>query len=216
MLTERQYKLLTYLREYQNQYGYSPSFEDMRMALGLKSKSGIHTLLSALQERQFIRKLDNRARAIEVLRPDLNTPMAIAKYIEQQNNERKETTPLALMGTIAAGTPIEAIADESNFIDVPPHMVARGHYFALEVSGDSMVDAGIRHGDTVIIKKVDHANTGEIVVALINHEEATLKYFYPENNRITLRAANPRHPDQLYQPEQVEIQGKLHALLRQY
>ncbi len=216
MLTERQHKLLTYLREYQTQYGYSPSFEEMRVALGLKSKSGIHNLLSALQERNFIRKLNNRARAIDVLRPDVLTSSAIEKQTEPQNNQPKETEQLPLMGTIAAGTPIEAIADESNFIDVPPHMVTHGHYFALEVSGDSMVDAGIRHGDTVIIKKIDHANTGEIVVALVNREEATLKYFYPENNRITLRAANPRHPDQHYHPEQVEIQGKLHALLRQY
>ncbi|MCH9853858.1 MAG: transcriptional repressor LexA [Alphaproteobacteria bacterium] len=215
MLTERQHKLLNYLREYQNEKGYSPSFEEMRLALGLKSKSGIHNLLSALQERGFIRKLNNRARAIDVLRPDMTPIKTIGKYIDHDINPNKNIQ-IPLMGTIAAGTPIEAIADESSFIDVPPHMVTRGHYFALEVSGDSMVYAGIMDGDTVIIKKIDYANRGDIVVALVNREEATLKYFYPEYNRITLRAANPRHADQHYQPGQVEIQGKLHALLRQY
>ncbi len=215
MLTKRQHQLHIYLRNYLNENHYSPSYEEMREALGLKSKSGIHNLLNALQERGFIHKLNNRARAIDVLRIDPITGRPVGQP-GQQNNAPTETTQLALMGKIAAGTPIEAIADDSNFIDVPPQMVTRGHYYALEVSGDSMVDAGIRHGDTVIIKKIDHAHTGEIVVALVNREEATLKYFYPENNRITLRAANPRHPDQHYQPEQVEIQGKLHALLRQY
>ena len=216
MLTPRQHKLLTYLREYQSQYGYSPSFEEMRIALNLKSKSGIHNLLNALQERNFIRKLNNRARAIDVLRPDVLTANPMEKQLAQQGNHPNEITQLSLMGKIAAGTPIEAIADENNFIDVPPQMVTRGHYFALEVSGDSMVDAGIRHGDTVIIQKTNYANTGDIVVALVNQEEATLKYFYPDSKVITLRAANPRHPDQHYQPEQLEIQGKLHALLRQY
>ncbi len=221
MLTERQHKLLTYLRDYQTENGYSPSFEEMRIALDLKSKSGIHRLLYSLEERNFIRKLSNRARAIDVLRVDLMPGNPLGKEPDpdpeqDQNFAGKENVHVPLMGTIAAGTPIEAIADETSFIDVPPHMVTYGHYFALEVSGDSMIYAGIMEGDTVIIKKANHANTGDIVVALVNREEATLKYFYPENHKITLRAANPRHADQHYRPDQLEIQGKLHALLRQY
>ncbi len=209
MLTAQQRKLLAYLDKFQTEYGISPSFEEMRIALELKSKSGIHRLLASLIERGFIRKLANRARAIEIIRID-------SKPTHQSITMTNNFIGVPLMGRIAAGTPIEAIADETNYIDVPPNYIGKGSYYALQVSGDSMIYAGIMDGDTVIIKRVSYANKGEIVVALVDQEEATLKYFYPEDSKIILRAANPRHADQHYLPEQVEIQGKLHALLRQY
>ncbi len=210
MLTEKQRKLLVYLEEYQNANGISPSFDEMSVALSLKSKSGIHQLLNSLEERGFVKRLKNRARAIEVIRTNLQ-PGNFAR-----TQEKGTQVEVPLMGRIAAGTPIEAIADESNYIDVPQNFISRGNYYALEVSGDSMIYAGIMDGDTVIIKRVTYADKGDIVVALVNQEEATLKYFHPESNQITLRAANPRYADQHYGPDNVEIQGKLHALLRQY
>ena len=226
MLTAKQHELLLYIEQYQDSYGISPSFDEMRISLRLKSKSGIHRLLVALEERGFIRKLAHRARALEVIKKTprgtnsfTNTDVTESPHYHVSNPpsiRMSSTISLPCMGRIAAGTPIDAIADSTNYIEVPQHMIQNGTFYALQVGGDSMVNAGIIDGDTLIIEKANHAEKGQIVVALIERDEATLKYFYPDNDMIILKAANPDYSDQHYNPEQVQIQGKLHALLRQY
>ena len=188
-----------------------PSFDEMRDALGLASKSGIHRLVSALEERGFIRRLANRARAIEILRP------AIAgNTFTRALSDTAEQVTLPLLGRIAAGTPIEALSDPTNHVEVPAGMIGSGDHFALEIVGDSMTGVGILEGDTVIIQRSDVANHGDIVVALINNQEATLKTLLKEPDRIGLKAANPKYKTRYFTKGEVEVQGKLAGLIRNY
>jgi repressor LexA len=217
MLTRKQHELLTYIHDKLGETGVSPSFEEMKDALDLKSKSGVHRLISALEERGFIRRLANRARALEVLRmPDARAGIA--------SNPKAPVTPpqaandvvdLPLHGRIAAGMPIEALEGQSS-LPVPAALLGPGEHYALEVAGDSMVEEGILDGDYALIRKTDTARDGEIVVALINDEEATLKTFRREGQMIRLDPANRLYDPQRYRPEQVRIQGRLAGLLRRY
>ena len=187
-----------------------PSFDEMRDALGLASKSGVHRLVSGLEERGYIRRLANRARAIEILRP-AGTPS-----LTQAVAAAAEAVALPLLGRIAAGTPIEALSDPSNHLEVPASMIGSGEHFALEIVGDSMIEVGILDGDTVVIERASSANHGEIVVALINKQEATLKTLLKEPGRIGLKAANPRYETRYFETNVVEVQGKLAGLIRNY
>jgi repressor LexA len=218
MLTRKQSELLTYINAQLRESGVSPSFEEMKDALSLKSKSGVHRLISALEERGFIRRLPNRARALEILRmPDGKSGIA--------SNPRVPVTPpeaandsvveLPLHGRIAAGAPIEAIEGQ-NSLPVPAALLGPGEHYALEVAGDSMVEEGILDGDYALIRKTDTAREGEIVVALIDDNEATLKTFRREGQMIRLDPANRRYDPQRYRPDRVRIQGKLAGLLRRY
>ena len=230
MLTRKQNELLRFVHERVRETGVPPSFDEMKEALDLKSKSGIHRLITALEERGFIRRLPNRARAIEVLR--LPEPMARPKFspsvVEgnfgkgrpppppQRVPEAGASVQIPVMGRIAAGTPIAAIQNPSHSISLSPDFLAGGEHYALEVRGDSMVDAGILDGDTVVIKRQDVANTGDIIVALIDDEEATLKRFRRRGSSIALEAANPAYETRLLGPDRVRIQGKLVSLVRRY
>ena len=214
MLTVKQRELLSYIDERLRASGVSPSFDEMREALDLKSKSGVHRLISALEERQFIRRLPNRARALEVVRmPD--SPAAAATTAPRQVVVANDTIDLMLAGRIAAGTPIEALQGQDSF-PVPAALLGPGEHYALEVSGDSMVDEGILDGDYVLIRKADVAREGEIVVALIDDSEATLKTFRREGQMVRLDPANRTHEPQRYEPKRVKIQGKLAGLIRRY
>ena len=220
MLTGKQHQLLSYLIDYQAEKDITPSFDEMRAAIGLASKSGIHRLVSALEERGYIRKLPNRARAIEILRHPGNGPEA---YKVSTNVITTDFTPansaivqLPLLGRIAAGTPIEALSDPSSYMDVPAELVAGGEHFALEIVGDSMVEAGIHDGDMVIIRRSDTATSGEIVVALIEDSEATLKTFRREAGRVALEPANSAYETRYFSTDKVRIQGRLTGLIRQY
>ena len=220
MLTGKQHQLLSYLIDYQAEKDITPSFDEMRAAIGLASKSGIHRLVSALEERGYIRKLPNRARAIEILRHPGNGPEA---YKASKNVITADFTPansaivqLPLLGRIAAGTPIEALSDPSSYMDVPEGLVAGGEHFALEIVGDSMVEAGIHDGDMVIIRRSDTATSGEIVVALIEDSEATLKTFRREAGRVALEPANSAYETRYFSTDKVRIQGRLTGLIRRY
>jgi repressor LexA len=215
MLTSKQRELLLFVQERLGKTGISPSFDEMREALELKSKSGVHRLISALEERGFIRRLPNRARALEVLKlPDSSAPAAASPKpaIPAAAND---TIDLPLHGRIAAGTPIEALQGTETF-SVPAALLGPGEHYALEVSGDSMVEEGILDGDFALIRKADVARDGEIVVALVNDEEATLKTFRREGNMIRLDPANRSYEPQRYRPDQVQIQGRLAGLIRRY
>ena len=220
MLTGKQHQLLSYLIDYQAERDITPSFDEMRAAIGLASKSGIHRLVSALEERGYIRKLPNRARAIEILRHPGSRPEAhkansnviVADFTPAQAS----VVQLPLLGRIAAGTPIEALSDPSSYMDVPAGLVANGEHFALEIVGDSMVEAGIHNGDTVIIRRSDTATSGEIVVALIEESEATLKTFRREAGRVALEPANSAYETRYFSTDKVRIQGRLTGLIRQY
>jgi repressor LexA len=215
MLTVKQQQLLQFIHARLAQGGVSPSFDEMREALDLKSKSGVHRLISALEERQFIRRLPNRARALEVVRmPDSDGAAAPrpARVVRAAANDIVE---LPLHGRIAAGTPIEALQGSEQFA-VPAALLGPGEHYALEVSGDSMVDEGILDGDYALIRKVDTARDGEIVVALIDESEATLKTFRREGQMIRLDPANRLYDAQRYRPDQVRIQGRLAGLIRRY
>ena len=219
MLTSKQHELLMFINERLGRTGVSPSFDEMREALDLKSKSGVHRLISALEERKFIRRLPNRARALEVVKlPEMAapasapTPAAIRPAVPAPAND---TIEIPLHGRIAAGTPIEALQGTESFA-VPAALLGAGEHYALEVSGDSMVEEGILDGDFALIRKVDTAHDGEIVVALINDEEATLKTFRREGSMIRLDPANRRYEPQRYRPDQVRIQGRLAGLIRRY
>jgi repressor LexA len=226
MLTAKQRALLLFIHDRLEETGVSPSFEEMKTALDLKSKSGIHRLITALEERGFLRRLPHKARALEVLRmPDAATPKAREPFkpavIENLNyadpkpsGMGEESVPI--LGRIAAGTPISAIQHEQDRVNVPPSMLRGGEHFALEVQGDSMIEAGILDGDTVIISRCDDAPNGEIVVALIEDEEATLKRIRKKGNSIALEAANPAYETRIFGPHQVKVQGKLTGLLRAY
>lgn len=232
MLTQKQHELLMFIHERLKEAGVPPSFDEMKDALDLRSKSGIHRLIRALEERGFIRRLPNRARAIEIVRMPGTTTPAVARsrgfspsVIEGslgkvRSVEPERTVPESLdipvMGRIAAGTPIEAIQSRSHSIGIPPDMLSPGEHFALEVRGDSMIEAGILDGDTVLIKRADSADSGDIVVALVDEEEATLKRLRRKGASIALEAANPAYETRIFGPDRVRVQGKLVGLIRQY
>jgi repressor LexA len=232
MLTRKQLELLRFIHERLKETGVPPSFDEMKDALDLRSKSGIHRLITALEERGFIRRLPNRARAIEVVRlPDAVshgvggrtrgfTPSVIEGHLGRvrANSEDEGGRPVSVpvMGRIAAGTPIEAIQTRSHTISIPPDMLSAGDHFALEVRGDSMIEAGILDGDLVLIRRVETADTGDIVVALIDDEEATLKRFRRRGASIALEPANSSHEVRILPPSRVKIQGKLVGLFRRY
>lgn len=216
MLTRKQHELLLYIDGKLSQTGVSPSFEEMKDALDLKSKSGVHRLISALEERGFIRRLANRARALEVLKvPETKGAPATASVTMLPPRAANDILDIPLHGRIAAGTPIEALQG-TDTLPVPAALLGPGEHYALEVAGDSMVDEGILDGDFALIRRQETARDGEIVVALINEEEATLKTFRREGQMIRLDPANRHYDPQRYRPEQVQIQGKLAGLLRRY
>jgi repressor LexA len=220
MLTRKQHELLLYIHQKLGETGVSPSFEEMKEALDLKSKSGVHRLISALEERGFIRRLPNRARALEVLkvpdaRPSAAAPANDVGAAPQARAPANDVVEIPLHGRIAAGTPIEALQG-SETLPVPAALLGPGEHYALEVAGDSMVELGILDGDYALVRKADSARDGEIVVALIDNEEATLKTLRHEGKMIRLDPANRNYDPQRYQPHQVQIQGKLAGLLRRY
>jgi repressor LexA len=217
MLTAKQRELLIFIKQRLGETGISPSFDEMREALELKSKSGVHRLISALEERGFIRRLPNRARALEVLKmPEVSAPSAsVTPLPVTRPAPANDTIDIPLHGRIAAGTPIEALQGTETF-SVPAALLGPGEHYALEVSGDSMVEEGILDGDFALIRKVDTAREGEIVVALVNDEEATLKTFRREGNMVRLDPANRHYEPQRYRPDQIQIQGRLAGLIRRY
>ena len=229
MLTRKQHELIRFIQVRLEETGVSPSFEEMKEALDLKSKSGVHRLISALEERGFIRRLPNRARALEVLRqPEdvgskaptraANANSAAAAVIrppEAKPAPANDVIEIPLHGRIAAGVPIEALETTAT-LPVPAALLGAGEHYALEVSGDSMIEAGILDGDYALIRRTDSARDGEIVVALVRGEEATLKYLRRENGRVRLDPANAAYEPQVYDPREVVVQGKLAGLLRRY
>jgi repressor LexA len=218
MLTRKQHELLCFINERLNESGVSPSFEEMKDALDLKSKSGVHRLISALEERQFIRRLANRARALEVLRmPDADRKAAPAPkpQVQVPVAANENVLEIPLHGRIAAGAPIEALEGQ-NSLSVPAALLGPGEHYALEVAGDSMVEAGILDGDYALIRKAETARDGQIVVALVDDAEATLKYFRREGAMVRLDPANRSYDPQRYTPNRVRVQGCLAGLLRRY
>ena len=237
MLTSKQHELLLFIHQRLSETGVSPSFEEMKDALDLKSKSGVHRLIGALEERQFLRRLPNRARALEVMRlpgeavrgpaaaasapvTDIATARArrspgAAGTFSADGHADAPALAVPLVGKIAAGLPIEAIEDHEQ-LAVPAALLGPGEHYALQVSGDSMIEAGIFDGDFALIRKADDARDGEIVVALIDNAEATLKYLRREKGMVRLDPANSLYEPQLYLPSRVKIQGKLAGLLRRY
>ena len=233
MLTSKQLELLAYIDTFIGQHGVSPSFDEMKEALNLKSKSGIHRLIVALEERGFIRRLPHRARALEVLR----RPQAMAenppkrggqfapKVIEgdfahelggASGGADQQILELPLYGRIAAGVPIEALRDNTRSFAMPQSLLGSGEHYALEVEGDSMIDAGIHDGDVAVIRRGDTAENGHIVVALLGDEEVTLKRFRRRGDSIALEPANPSHETRIFGPDQVKVQGRLVCLVRRY
>jgi len=244
MLTRKQYELLMFIHERVRETGIPPSFDEMKDALDLKSKSGIHRLITALEERGFLRRMEKRARALEIIKLPDNVSETLRPATTRSQTMRMSTArshgraiasdpraggnprrPMGegegainvpLVGRIAAGTPIEALQNKLSDVPVPSGMVGRGDHYALEVTGDSMINAGILDGDTVIIQESDTANTGEIVVALIDNSEATLKRLRRRGDSIALEAANPAYETRLYGSDRVKVQGKLVGLIRRY
>ena len=239
MLTRKQYELLLYIDRHLKETGFSPSFEEMKDALKLKSKSGIHRLISALEERGFLGRRRHRARALEVLRLPENLAMrsAGAAVAEEAGPSFSPTVirgdftaripgvraandatavQLPLYGRIAAGLPIEALRDPTSYVDMPVHMLGNGEHYALEVAGDSMIEAGILDGDTVIIRRGEMAETGQIVVALVDENEVTLKRLRKRGNSIALEPCNVRHETRIFPADRVKVQGRLVGLLRKY
>lgn len=234
MLTRKQYELLMFIDERLRATGISPSFDEMKDALDLKSKSGIHRLITGLEERGFIRRLAHRARALEVVRLPENrmdqplpppakafSPNVIKGGFAQQLAGAPVAGPsdavnLPLYGKIAAGTPIEALRDHSNSVDIPASMLGSGNHYALTVDGDSMIDAGIHDGDTVVIRSCDTAETGTIVVALVDDTEVTLKRLRRKGNSVALEPANKKYETRILPPDRVKVQGRLVGLLRSY
>jgi len=233
MLTPKQYELLAYIDTFIGQHGVSPSFDEMKEALNLKSKSGIHRLIIALEERGFIRRLPHRARALEVLRrPETmaesapkRSGMFAPRVIEgdfanelggASGREGQESVEMPLYGRIAAGVPIEALRDNTRSFAMPQSLLGSGEHYALEVEGDSMIEAGIHDGDVAVIERGDTAENGNIVVALLGEEEVTLKRFRRRGDSIALEPANPSHETRIFGPDQVKVQGRLVCLFRQY
>jgi repressor LexA len=244
MLTKKQYELLLFVNKHLNEQGVSPSFDEMKEALGLRSKSGIHRLITGLEERGFIRRLPHRARALEVSRLPENmassapasAPRAVPAApapaasgfrpnviqgdfrpgLAGVSPSAADAVPLPLYGKIAAGLPIEAMRDTSNTIEVPPSMLGRGEHFALEVSGDSMVDAGIFDGDTVIVRRDEAPDNGAVVVALIDDNEVTLKRLRRNKGSIALEPANKSYETRIFGPDRVRVQGRVVGLIRRF
>ena len=241
MLTRKQHELLLFIHERLKESGIPPSFDEMKEALDLASKSGIHRLITALEERGFIRRLPNRARALEVIRlpdsiaPGLNAakkfspgviqgglgggraaPKETSRLQAAGNDAAGSAVSIPVMGRIAAGVPIAAIENRTHSITVPPEMISGGEHYALEVKGDSMIEAGIFDGDTVIIRNASTATPGEIVVAIVDDEEATLKRFRRKGASIALEAANPAYETRIFGPDRVSVRGKLVGLIRRY
>jgi repressor LexA len=239
MLTHKQQELLLFIHERLRESGIPPSFDEMKDALDLASKSGIHRLVTALEERGFIRRLANRARAIEVIRLPENSgasPVAPRKFspsviegtlgkkpdfgarsaLNSNDDGTARSVSIPVMGRIAAGVPISAIQHQSHMIACPPDLIGLGEHFALEVKGDSMIDAGILDGDTVVIRKSDSCTSGDIVVALVDEEEATLKRFRRKGASVALEAANPAYETRIFGPDRVKVQGRLVGLIRRY
>ena len=252
MLTKKQHELLLYINRHLTEHGVSPSFDEMKEALNLKSKSGIHRLITGLEERGFLKRLAHRARALEVTRlPDdvsvrttarsnappsdaprhappnvppgfqpnvisgrFRNPLTGTVAASEQDNEEPASIPL--LGKIAAGTPIAALSDTSNMISIPPSMLGRGEHYALTVEGDSMIDAGILDGDTVLIERCDTAENGAIVVAVVDENEATLKRLRRNRGSIALEPANQAYETRIFGPDRVKVQGKLIGLIRRY
>ena len=252
MLTKKQHELLLYINRHLTEHGVSPSFDEMKEALNLKSKSGIHRLITGLEERGFLKRLAHRARALEVTRlPDdvsvrttarsnappsdaprhappnvppgfqpnvisgrFRSPLTGTVAASEQDNEKPASIPL--LGKIAAGTPIAALSDPSNMISIPPSMLGRGEHYALTVEGDSMIDAGILDGDTVLIERCDTAENGAIVVAVVDENEATLKRLRRNRGSIALEPANQAYETRIFGPDRVKVQGKLIGLIRRY
>ncbi len=238
MLTRKQHELLTFIHERIRESGVAPSFDEMKDALELKSKSGIHRLVTALEERGFIKRLAHRARALEILRmPDNTTagrgsimharprgfsPSVIEGSLNRQievpetNTTDEQAVDVPVLGRIAAGTPIEALQNDTQNVSVPIEMMATGDHFALEVQGDSMIQAGILDGDIVVIQRRNTANNGDIVVALVDNNEATLKRLRKRGETIALEAANPTYETRIFGPDRIQVQGRLVGLLRRY
>ena len=221
MLTAKQKELLLYIHERIKESGVSPSFDEMKEALDLASKSGIHRLITALEERGFLRRLPHRARALEVLKlPDSATPAGVSRVRTGRGGAlpgalSADGGGIPILGRIAAGAPIEALQTEIGRVPAPADL-GPGEHFALEVKGDSMIQAGILEGDVVILRRGDSAESGDIVVALIDQEEATLKRLRKRGNSIALEAANPAYETRIFGPDRVHIQGKLVAMIRRY
>ena len=230
MLTTKQKELLVFIDARLRETGVPPSFEEMKDALALQSKSGVHRLIMALEERGFIRRLPHRARAIEVIKlPDaVSDARRGLTVVEGGGRREQQLSPpppsysqmsgatVPLMGRIAAGVPISAIQNHTQDIGVPPDIVGKGEHFALEVNGDSMIDAGINDGDIVIVRRCDTAENGDIVVALVEKEEATLKRLRKKGASIALEAANPNYETRIFGPDRIRIQGRLTGLFRKY
>ncbi len=225
MLTAKQHDLLLFINKRLTESGISPSFDEMKDALGLASKSGIHRLITALEERGFIRRLAHRARALEVVKlpEDMQDNTPASAEIKEFRKEFSASLPepansidVPLLGRIAAGTPIEAISHETARVAAPADMIGRGEHFALTIAGDSMIEAGILDGDTVIIRKADTAQNGEIIVALVDDEEATLKRLRKKNGSVALEPANPEYETRIFGPDRVKVQGTLVGLVRRY
>jgi len=236
MLTRKQHELLMFINERLKESGIPPSFDEMKDALDLRSKSGIHRLITALEERGLLRRLPNRARALEILKLPESVAPGLASIKRSTGfspsviegslgkvqpkpinpDEAASAVSIPVMGRIAAGTPISAIQEHSHSINVPPDLLSSGEHYALEVRGDSMIEAGILDGDTVIIKNQNVAENGDIVVALVDNEEATLKRLRRKGASIALEAANPAYETRIFGPDRVKVQGKLVGLLRQY
>ncbi len=229
MLTRKQHELLVFIDRHLRQTGFSPSFDEMKEALGLRSKSGIHRLISALEERQFLGRRHHRARALEVLRlPEAveTLPPSFAPNVIRGDFSRSlpgvtaaseaGAVQLPLYGRIAAGLPIEALRDTSSQVEVPIAMLGRGEHYALEVAGDSMIEAGILDGDTVIIRRGEQAESGQIIVALVDDNEVTLKRLRRRGQSVALEPANARHEIRIFPADRVRVQGRLVGLLRQY
>ena len=246
MLTKKQYELLMFIHERVRETGIPPSFDEMKDALDLKSKSGIHRLITALEERGFLKRMEKRARALEIVKLPENVAETLrpattrnqaqrlipgARHPRESRlandaraaggprramNDGEGAVNVPLVGRIAAGTPIEALQNKMADVPVPGGMVGRGNHYALEVTGDSMINAGILDGDTVIIQEAEQANTGEIIVALVDDAEATLKRLRRRGDSIALEAANPAYETRLYGADRVKVQGRLVGLIRRY
>jgi len=224
MLTAKQQQLLMFIHDRLSESGVSPSFDEMKDALGLKSKSGVHRLINALEERGFIRRMANRARALEVVKlPEAQS--STANVVAGNFGKTAPTAPASnssdmvevpLHGRIAAGTPVEALERSDSFVSIPHTMLGRGDCFALEISGDSMIELGILDGDTVVIESGNNARDGDVVVALVDREEATLKTLQRKGQHVALIPANRDHETQIYEAPRVQVQGRLVGLLRQY
>ena len=233
MLTRKQHELLTFIHERLKESGVPPSFDEMKEALDLRSKSGIHRLITALEERGFIRRLAHRARALEIVKlPDsmaqglgprrnfspnvIEGSLGRVRPLPQGQTGAPEGVAVPVMGRIAAGVPIAAIQDHTHNVTVPPELLGPGEHFALEVKGDSMIDAGILEGDTVLVRRTPTAGSGDIVVALVDGEEATLKRLRRKGDSIALEAANPAYETRIFGPDRVDVQGVLVGLFRRY